>query len=162
MYPLITEERLKRQLNKIIRDKPDDEFKLVVYLVSFISNSWIFLDGPNKNKILECIKRSPNIEVIKLLNPLSKVSELEQYISQRIDTLSFDELAKAISEYNLGGLAKKRAIKLPEDVKIWDGANDKFGKLILPIYDSFSKSDIEQIFRLPVDTKCRFVRYTTV
>lgn len=147
MFPGVSEPRFRKQLNKIVRDVPDDLFQGAAVMVAFTDNAWSLLEDPSKNKFHEYLKRATGSEVIIVLSSLSKIPDLQEQVLRRVDTLSYDELSTAISDHRLGASAKNAAMNFVSGVRSWGQANDAINKLIFPIYEHLSKSDIERIIR---------------
>ncbi|MGI0486196.1 hypothetical protein ACN4EK_12210 [Pantanalinema rosaneae CENA516] len=159
MYPREGEIRLTKQLNKLTFFS-DVQFLDVVILVASIVSAWSFLNKSSQEKVAEFIRIGFTYDVIKVLHLLSKLKPLEQPIKARIAMLSFEELAQAISSYNLGAPAKERALQFLSMVSSWNRANEVFDKVILPIFDELEKSDIMQIIRFPKETEADLIGAT--
>lgn len=149
LYPGIVEDRLRKQVNKAIRDVPDNRFPGAACLVAYVKSAWGVLEQTSKDKVSRFIEEGPTTDVLSGLEPLAKFDELKPAVEARINSLSFDELAEAISSHGLLALAKERALHFLSQVRSWDRANDVFGKTVLPLFSCLSAQDIERIIRMP-------------
>jgi hypothetical protein len=151
MHRSIVEQRLSKQLSKVVREVPDKKFPGAAALVAFINSSWSFLDASSRDKVVQFIRTGKVSEVIKALQPLSKIDPLRLEVESRVAKLSFDDLAEAIDSHRLGSLGKNRALEFLSEVRSWSRANDVINKTVLPIFDSLEKSDVEKIIRMPTE-----------
>ncbi|WP_310452550.1 hypothetical protein [Sulfuritalea sp.] len=152
LYPGLTEDRLRKQLNKAIRDVPDDRFPSAACLVTFVTAAWGVLEQASKDKVAYFIKEGPATDVLGGLEVLGELDGLKSIVEQRVGTLSFDELAQAINSHGLRTYAKERAIEFLSQARSWDRTNDVFSKSILPLFSCLSAEDIERIIQLPRET----------
>lgn len=152
LYPAIVEERLAKQLDKVIRDVPDDQFQVAAYLVAYVEQAWSVLNQPSKDKVSEFIKGGPVGEVLRVLRPLAQFTELKLPVEERIGALEIEELDKAINLYNIGTLGKPRALHFLSNVGCWNSANEVFSKLVLPLFGSLDREDLIHIIRMPTET----------
>jgi hypothetical protein len=152
LYRPLVEARLSKQLGKVVRDQPDQEFPYAAVFVSHISASWSFLDGPAKDKVVEFISNGKASEVIRVLSILSKVDALKAVVEKRIGVLTFEELSEAVATYRLRDAGKNRAIELLSESHSWTRVNNVMDKLILPLFDLLDHTDTERIIRLPITT----------
>jgi hypothetical protein len=151
IYPAISEPKLRKQLNKIVRNIPDEMLQGAIFMVASTENAWALLEDPARNKFVEYLRRAPGSEVIKVLNPLSKLADLRSEILNRVNKLTYSELATAISEHRLGEFAKHASLNFVFSVRSWAQANDVINRLIVPIFETLDKSDIERIIRAPTE-----------
>jgi hypothetical protein len=151
MYPAIVEDRLRKQLNKVIRDVPDNRFPGPCALVAYVEAAWPVLEQASKDKIIRFIEAGPTPEVLMGLEALSKFGDLLPAVERRASQLSFDELTDAISSRGLRLPAKERALHFLSQVRSWDRANDVFSKAVLPLFDCLTPQDVERIIRMPVE-----------
>ena len=152
MHRTVSEQRLSKQLPKVIRDQTDSEFIFAVGLTSRISGSWGLLDLPAKEKIIELIRRGKGSEVIKLLAALSGMEALAPEVKARVAQLTAKELGDAIGLHRLRDFAKERALQLLSEAHSWAAANEIIDRAILPLFESIDRADIEQILRLPAES----------
>lgn len=152
LYPVMVEERLTKQLNKVIRDIPDHNFPSAVCLVAYVEQAWSVIDQVSKDKVSEFIKDGPVDDVLCVLIHLAQFDEIRSVVAKRINTLEFDELDKAINSHNIGNLGKARAISLLAGARSWNSVNEIFSKLVLPVFESLVREDITRIIRMPTET----------
>jgi hypothetical protein len=152
MYPAQIEERLRKQLNKLLIDISDTEFSGACALVVNTNIAWRVLETPSKTKISRFIEVGPSTEVIGGLEILSKLDGLLPIVERRITNLTFDELSEAINRYELREPAKSRSLQILSEVRSWDSANAAFEKIILPIFDCLSAQDIGKIICMPIES----------
>lgn len=152
LYPDRAEDRLRKQINKAIRDVPDKYFPGAGCLVAYVNSAWSILDQASKDKVARFIAEGPVSDVLGALEPLSKIDGLRVAIDTRIQKLSFDDLSLAIDSHHLGAPAKERAMHFLSEVRSWDRANEVFSKAVLPLFSFLSAADIERIIRMPTET----------
>lgn len=151
LYPAIVEDRLRTQLNKAIRDVPDEHFPGAAALVAFVRSATRVLEQPSTDKIVKFIEVGPANDVLGLLEHLSQIVNFRPAVQQRVDGLTLDELTEAINTHGIRELAKERALHFLSQVRSWDRANDVFGKVVLPLFSSLSVQDIQRVIRMPTD-----------
>lgn len=152
LYPAIVEERLTKQLNKLIRDIPDHHFPSAVCLVAYVEQAWRVIDQVSKDKVSEFIKDGPVDDVLIVLNLLAKFDELKPVVVERINTLQLNELDKAINSHNIACLGKTRALHFLSEAQSWNQVNQIFSKLVLPVFGGLGYEDITRIIRMPTET----------
>lgn len=150
--PALTEERLRKQLNKAIRDVPDPQFSGAACLVCRIHSSWNLLEQASKDKLVRFITTGPAAEALPFLQPFWQFEEAKAAVTQRVFLLSQDELSTAIGSHYLRDAAKERALHFLSQTRSWNAANDAFAKLIMPLYALLTQADIERIIRMPRET----------
>lgn len=151
MNPVVVEDRLRKQLNKAIRDVSDGAFDAAVYLVINIENAWALLDQATKEKVKAFVESGTNSLVLPALKELSKFDELKDVVNARIAALDFEDLADAIEPFDIGALGKERALQLLQEVRSWDQANSVLSKVVLPLFQFFDRNDIECVVRMPTE-----------
>lgn len=151
MYPAIAEERLRKQLNKVMRDVPDDFFPGAAYLATAVSQGWEVLEEAGRDKLRQFIQNGPTDQVLEGLNTFSTVRDLAPVIEARVGALEFDDLATAIEAHGVKTPAKERALHFLSESYSWDRANSVFSKLILPLFDILNRDDIVRIVRMPTE-----------
>lgn len=151
MYPALAEERLRKQLNKVVREVPDESFPGAAYLVTAVTQGWEVLEGSGRDKLRQFIQHGPTDQVLAGLNTLSAISDLSSAIQTRVNALDFDDLASAIESHGVKGPAKERALYFLSQSYSWDRANTVFSKAILPIFDVLTHDDVVRIVKMPTD-----------
>jgi hypothetical protein len=146
------EPRVARQLSKLARDVEDDDISSVAILISAIAEATDLIEQPARIRLIEFIRTGPEAEVVKSLAALSNHSEVQAVAQTRILSFGVERLAEAIASHNFGSLAKERALALLSQARNWDRVNEIFAKLIMPIFDSLTRVDIERIIRMPTET----------
>jgi hypothetical protein len=153
MHPYQIEERLKKQLNKLLIDIPDTDFSGACALVVNTDIAWRILDNPAKTKISRFIEVGPSAEVSAGLEVLSKLEGLHETVEIRVNKFNFEELSEAINHHGLRTPAKNRSLQILSEVRSWDGANAVFEKIILPIFSCLTAQDVERVIRMPIENK---------
>jgi hypothetical protein len=157
MYRPLVEQRLSKQLGKAVREQPDEEFLFAVTLVARVSSSWSFLDVPARDKVLQFLRKGKAVEVLKVLSALVRIDALKADVNTRVGGLTLEELAEAIQSYGLADMGKSRALELLSESKSWIRTNEVINKAILPLFDSFNRTDIEKVIRFPSETEADLV-----
>ncbi|MCK5771771.1 hypothetical protein [Algiphilus sp.] len=151
MHPAIVEQRLRKQLNKAIRDVPDATFSGAACLASRIDNAWALLDQASREKVRAFVENGPKDEVLAGLKTLAAITDLNDVVRARINALELDDLADAIEPLGIGELAKERALQFLQEVGSWDRANAVFSKAVLPLFGHLDRQDIERIVCMPTE-----------
>jgi hypothetical protein len=81
LYPALVEVRLKKQLNKAIRNVPDEQFPGAVAMVAFVTIASSILEQTSIDKIVTFIAEGPSEDVLGLLEPLSQIKELRPAVA---------------------------------------------------------------------------------
>lgn len=152
MYPSLVEDRLKTQLNKAIRNAPDDQMWSGAYLAAHISSSWRLLEEASKNKLAAFVEKGPTTEVLGGLDVLSKFDELKPVVIGRVNKLEESELINVVNNHGLKALAKDRALNILSEAGSWNYVNRLFNELIFPLFDNLDKNDVERIIKMPSET----------
>lgn len=152
LYPGLAEERLKQQINKVIRDVPDNRFAGAACIVANVRIASKLLETVSIDKVANFIIHGPSSDVLAGLEALSKVAGFQAAVNQRVNALTFDELADAISTHGLKSVSASRALQFLSEVRSWDRANEVFTKLVLPIFSSLTKPEIERVLRMPTES----------
>lgn len=153
LFPKITEERLRKQLNKIISTVSDDLVAGACALATCMKQNWDFLEQSSRDKIAKFIEQGPADETLPALEYLSGFEELESIVINRIATLSYTHLSEAIEAHGLRAKAKDRAVEILSGSRSWESTNTIFDKLVLPIFEFLSKDDITKIIRMPTESQ---------
>jgi hypothetical protein len=152
MYRPLVEQRLSKQLGKVVREQPDQEFPFAAAFISLVASSWCFLDVPAREKVVEFIRHGKAAEVIRVLSVLHRMDSVRAEVETRVGGLSFEELAEAFGAYRLRNAGKNRAIQLLSEAHSWARVNEVIDKTILPLFDLLDRQDFEKIIRLPIET----------
>ena len=151
LYPGISEERLRLQINKVIRDVSDQRFTGAAYIVAYVGVAWRLLEQVSIDKVASFIALGPASEVMAGFEVLSKIPTLREAIELRVNAMTFEELADAISTYELRSVAVSRALHFLSEVRSWDRANEVFTKAVLPLFSSLARADVERVLRMPTE-----------
>lgn len=157
IYPGIVEERLNKQLNKIIKSVSDEDFEGVAYLVYLIDFGWELLDSLSRDKVILYVETGAYDDVVRALSSLFEIDDLKESVRRRIAEFDLAELDKAINEYAIGELGKKRAFELLSDSGSWQRTNAIFLRTIFPLFDSLSKSEIISVIEMPTKTSADLI-----
>ena len=148
-YPELTEERIKKQLNKIFHSVSDNLLVWAVYIAIKVRVAWSVLEQEAKDKIIELIKKDDTETILLGLSSFYEIDELKEVVSEKIEGLSIDELSKLVESKNLGDLIKERSMLLLSESRSYDRTNLIVSKLILPQNESMDKDDVERILKMP-------------
>lgn len=151
MYPEEIEDRLRRQLNKIIRDAQDDDFTAAVALIARITCGWSLLEEARKEKVTKFVREAPDEDIFLVIPGLSNINSLEQDIRQRIHALEFTDIKTLVQYPESHTLLKEKVLSLLEDAKTLDDANRVLEQAVFPLFDELSPENIERIVRMPVE-----------
>ena len=151
-YPALVEERLKKQLNKVVNKVLDPDFHGYVALVASVNGASSLLEQASIDKIVEFIEKGPGSDVLGLLESLPPIERFLPAVRQRVESLDLDQLAEAINTHGMRELAKERALDLLSRVRNFDRANSVFSKVVLPLFSCLSTDDVARIIRMPEDT----------
>lgn len=149
MYPEVVESRIRKQLNKAVRDVPDKQFTGAARLAASLTQAWNTLESASRDKIRSFVWNGPPREVIGELNALSKIEELIVDIKTRIEGLDFEDLVLVVESQELREFAKERALSILSEAGSWDRANSVFTKAVLPVFSYLNRIDVERIIRMP-------------
>jgi hypothetical protein len=153
MYPDSVETRLGKQLNKIIRQIPDQDFVAVATIVANVTCASSILEQSSIDKICIFISNGLVGDVLSLLGQLSRIEAFTDVIKSRIDNLSFEEIASGVREHDgIRDLVKERVMKLLEGVKSWISANNVMAQAVMPLFPLLTAADVERIIRMPTET----------
>ena len=153
IFPVEAEDRLKKQLNKVIYTSPND---LVWGAFALATNSpfcWGVLEKASKDRITQFVESGPTAQVIRLILQLSNCSGLEGAVLQRVSRFSLEELRIAVKDYNLRGPAKSRALELLSNSYSWNKTNEIFTDIVFPLYDFLTVDDIKRVICMPTETQ---------
>ena len=153
MYPKQFEIRLRDTLNKVVIGVEDEQLSGVICLVANVSLAWPVLNDAGQDKVKTFIVTGPIKSVMPGMKSLGELPNLKTEIQTRIESLELDDLAEAISTYDLAEQAKERALVLLSRAASWGRANDLFARAVLPIIDILDRGDVERIIKMPSDTE---------
>ncbi|SDA73918.1 MULTISPECIES: hypothetical protein [unclassified Janthinobacterium] len=143
------EARVGKQLNRVLKDATDSELASAAALVTGIHSYWGMLLQPGRDKLKQFIQNSPNAVVLPGLPTLLMTPELAPLVVEKVETFNIDDLSAAINSFGLKGTAKERTLQLISKVRSYDSANDALNRLLLPIFNEFTKNDFIRLIRLP-------------
>lgn len=152
MFPEKAEQRFKQQVNKAVRDVPDASFSYAAAILEHVESAWNLLDADCKNKVESYIANAAAADVIRGLGRLSKIPALTPASQRRVVALTFDELVKAIGDYELGSLARDSAIKFLGESRSYNRVNDVMTQAIFPLFEHLTVEDLKRIIKLPTET----------
>ncbi len=152
MYPDFVENRLKTQLNKVIKNASDNKLQAGASFVTNVTSSWRILEDASRDKIAAFVEKGATSEILGRLDKLSKIDELKPIVIKRVNNLEESELIAGVSNYGLKSLAKDRALHFLSEAGSWNHVNSLFARLIFPLFDTFDKEDIEKVIKMPLET----------
>lgn len=153
LHRAIAERRLAKQLSKLVVDLTDQDFPQLAVLLASSPMSLYLIDPHARIRVAEFVKAGPEADVIRSISGLGSHPEIAPIARDRIQEFELERLAEGISNFGLAELAKERALDLLSDVGNWTRANNVFAKAVLPLFDILTREDIEQIVRMPTETK---------
>lgn len=149
--PTVVVERIRKNLNTIVKNAPDQNFNSASALVASIRGAWELLDAPAKDKITRYIAVGPIGVLSNQLEALFTIAPLKTIVVDRVSKMTFEELSQGIS-LNLRAAAKDASIALLAKAHNWDRVNEVFTKLIFPLFGFLTADDIEAIIKMPNET----------
>ncbi|BEU62620.1 hypothetical protein MAFF301524_24200 [Ralstonia pseudosolanacearum] len=152
MFPEKAEQRFRQQVNKAVRDVPDASFSYAAAVLVHVESAWSLLEADCRDKVESYIANAAATDVIRGLGRLSKIPALTPATQRRVVTLTFDELVKAIGDYELGSLAKDSAIKFLGESHSFNRVNDVMTQAIFPLFEHLTVEDFKRIIQLPTET----------
>lgn len=151
MYPDEVENRLRKQVPKVIQTIEDEYFVGAAALVARTTFGWVVLGDAEKEQIIQFITEGKEKDVLRGLPALSKIGDLKSPVQQRIDSLELADFATAIQYPELHEVAKEKALTYVEEAKSWATANEVFDEVILPLFEALTPEDIRRIIRMPTE-----------
>ena len=146
------EERITNQLNKVLRNVNDTDFPLWARLAATMEEATLLVDEAARIRLAAFLRTGPFTEIEKVLGGLTRHPELALAAASRIAELDSTELAMVISRGARIGAVKERALILLSEALNYDHVNSRFLRLIMPLLDSFNRTDIQKIIRMPTET----------
>ena len=147
------EQRLAQQLSKLVRDIDDPGLPSLAVLVVSIPDALMLLDQPARIRLAEFVRTGPETEVVRALGGLARHPEITPLASARVLSFDVDRLAEAITVFGVSDLAKERALVLLSEAGNWNRVNDIFLRVVMPLFESFTRDDVERIIRMPTETR---------
>jgi hypothetical protein len=157
LNPGFIEDRLGKQLSKLVNNIDDGEIIWSLFLVVNINNAWYLLDESSKDKLKIFISTAPFASLIPALPTLGKVPDITTTLEKRIQSFSIKELESVISFEKLNVPIRERAIALLSESYSFETTNTIFNKAILPIFSTLSSEDVRNIIQLPTTTSADMI-----
>lgn len=151
MYPDEVENRLRKQITKVIQTIDDQYFVGAVALVARTTFGWIVLGEPEQEQIVKFIMEGKEKDLLRALPALSNIGELESAVQYRIDSLDFTDFVAIIQYPELHELLKEKALTYVEEARSWSTANEVFDQVLLPLFEILTTEDICRIIRMPTE-----------
>jgi len=145
------EPRISQQLSTLIRQVEDQGLPGVARLVATTPEMAGLTDDAARVRLNEFLRSGAEAEVMPAL-AVGRHPAFATVANQRIHSLETERLAVAIQEHDLGELAKERALQLLSETRSWHTSNDVIEKLIIPLFDNLTPTDVKRIIRMPADT----------
>ena len=145
------EPRISQQLSSLIRQVGDPGLPAVARLVATRPEMAGLIDEAARVRMSEFLRGGPEAEVVPAL-AIGRHTTLAAAANQRIQSLETDRLAVGIQEHGLGELAKERSLQLLSESRSWNTSNDVIEKLIIPLFETLTRADVERIIRMPRET----------
>ncbi len=150
---IVSEPRIAQQVSTLIRQIGDAGLPSVARLVAAVPEIVGLIDEAARVRLGEFLRVGPDVEVLPAMAGLGRNELLRNVVENRIPTLAIDRLGLAIQEHGLGLLAKPHALTLLSQSRNWTTTNDLFENLVLPLFASLTRAEIEQIIRMPRVTR---------
>ena len=157
LNPGFIEDRLGKQLSKVVNNVDDNEIIWSLFLVVNINNAWYLLEESSKDKLKYFISTAPFVTLIPALPTLGTVPDITTTLERRIQSFSIKELESVINFEKLNSSVKERAIALLSESCSFDTTNTIFNKAILPIFSTLNSEDIHKIIQLPRTTSADMI-----
>ncbi|NWD08951.1 hypothetical protein [Pseudomonas gingeri] len=148
----ISEPRIAQQVSTLIRQVTDAGLPSIARLVAATPEIVGLIDDAARVRLGEFLRVGPEGDVLPAMAGLGRNELLRTVVQNRIPTLAIDRLGLAIQEYGLGLLAKSHAMALLSQSRNWTTTNDLFETLVIPLFGSLTRAEIEQIIRMPRET----------
>jgi hypothetical protein len=147
------EPRISRQLSKLVRDIGDDDIPAVAVLIANTPEALSLIDEPARIRIAEFVRTGPEAEVVKTLASLARHADFLPLVNARMLALDSERLAEAIATYGIRGEAKERALALLSEAGNWIRVNSLFTRLVMPLFELLTRTDVERIIRMSTETE---------
>ncbi len=148
----ISEPRIAQQVSTLIRQVNDAGLPSVARLIATTPEVVGLIDEAARVRLGEFLRVGPEAEVIAAMAGLGRNELLSAVVQNRIPTLAIDRLGVAIQDFGLGPLAKPHALTLLSRSRSWNTTNDLLEKLVIPLFACLTRTEIEQIIRMPRET----------
>lgn len=146
------EPRICQQLSTVIRQIGDQSLPTVARLVATTPGMAGLIDEAATVRLNEFLLGGPEAEVIPAL-AVGRHLNMEVAANRRIQSLSVDRLSSAIRDHGLGDLVKAQALQLLSESRSWHTSNEVIEKLVIPLFETLTRADVERIIRMPRDTR---------
>ena len=153
----VAEPRAISQLSKVVRDVTDQEFPFLAKLFGQIPELIPSLTDPARLRLSEFNRNGAEPEVLSAIKSLAEDPEFERLAKLRLDEFSTEKLVAAISEHEVGCIAKDRALIMLSQSRNWSTSNDLFDRIIMPLFHCFTRNDVERIVRMVTDTRADLI-----
>jgi hypothetical protein len=154
--PVLVMERIKKNLNVVIKNAPDPKFNSAAALVACVRGGWGALDETSRDKVTRFVSVAPVANILNQLENLFFIPQLKAAVIERVGRLSIEELVAGIA-INLRHAAKDAAITMLSQAHNWDRVNEVFSKVLLPLFSLLTAEDVERIIRMPRETKADLI-----
>lgn len=149
LEPAISEERMKLQINKVIKDVPDPDLDKAATLVAATSYAGDILEQPSKDKLTQFIEIGLPLSAVL---SLATNSYFLTAVQTRVDDLTRDDLLALISSVGPNKILINCALTALSRAANWYEANAIFSGGIMPLFQLLSADDAKRIIRMPDET----------
>lgn len=147
----VAEARISQQLSALVRQVGDLGLPSVARLIATAPEITGLIDEAARVRLNEFLRVGPEGDVLPAL-AVGRHPSFANAAYLRIQGLSIDRLATAIQEHGLGTVVKPQALQLLSESRNWHATNEIIEKLVIPLFDSLGRDDVERIIRMPRET----------
>lgn len=148
MHRADVEPRIAQQLSRLVKQIADVDFPAVARLLAVTPELVAHLDDAASQRLIGFVRLGPIMEVMPSMAGLVRNQAFDQVVRERILEFDSSHLAIAIADFGFGELAKERALGLLATAGDWVTANSIFEEVVLPLFGSMNRSDVERIIRM--------------
>lgn len=146
------ETRIVQKMGALIRQIEDEGLPSVARLVVATPEIVNLIDEAARLRLAEFVRVGVVTDVLPVMAGLARNAEISTVARDRAFTFDFERLSSAVQEYGIGELAKERALDFLSESRSWNRTNEVFERLIVPLFESLERADIERIIRMPTET----------
>jgi hypothetical protein len=162
MYPKLAEDRLRKQLNKLMMTTEDSSLVGVMALLANLELAGAVMNAATVQKAKNFIAGGAADLVVPGLGKLYELEDLQQAVAGRIAELDVDELAQAITIGLPKANAKERSLHLLKESRSWARTNRIINTTLLPVIEHLNADDVRRIVRMPSEEGADLVGATSL
>lgn len=148
----VAEPRIAQQMSALIRRTDDNSFPAVARLVAASPETIGLIDNAARLRLIEFLRVGPEADVLPAMAGLGRHPLMSEVARARIMGFDVERLVSAVQEHGMADLVKERALDLLSASGSWNTTNDVFERLLIPIFPTLTREDIERVIRMPRET----------